>query len=38
LAEWLADRRREINLCQPVMKIEAVARMAGAAGRSATSS
>jgi hypothetical protein len=36
LAEWLANRRCEISLCQPVMKIEAVARMARVAGRSAT--
>ncbi len=28
LAEWLANRRCEINLCQPVMKIEAIARVA----------
>ncbi len=28
LAEWLAHRRCEISLCQPIMKIEAIAQMA----------
>ncbi len=28
LAEWLGGRRCEINLCQPVMKIDALAQMA----------
>ncbi len=27
LAEWLANRRCEINLCHPVMKIESIAHM-----------
>ncbi len=30
LAEWLANRRCEINLCQPILKIEAIADMARA--------
>ncbi len=30
LAEWLAHRRCEISLCQPILKIEAVADMARA--------
>jgi hypothetical protein len=33
LAEWLGDRRCEINLCHPIVKIEEAARRAGVVGK-----